>query len=99
MNTKTQIESRRSERTPVSIPVRLVLPADHHSTACDARLIDISAHGARIRTDTPLHPGQVVELIPSQGPRYGVHGRVVWFVPPEAGIELLETGAKPPWSR
>ena len=69
-----------------------------HATSFEGRLADLSAHGARVVTDAELPLNQIIELIPSHGPRYAVHGRVVWVRPPEAGIEIMDTGEGRHWA-
>jgi PilZ domain-containing protein len=98
MDSAAPTNSRRSERVTVSIPVRLLVYDGSHATAYDARLTDLSLHGAGIYTNATLTPNQIIELVPSEGPRYAVKGRVVWVDTPEAGIELLDMSAGLHWA-
>jgi hypothetical protein len=89
MDPNNEAKPRRSERTAISVPVRLVVTAGGHSTTYKARMTDLSVHGVRIETDAVLTLDQIIELVPGDEPRHATRGRVVWFKPPEAGIEIL----------
>lgn len=41
-------------------------------------MVDISHEGVRLKTTVGLDPGQFVEVIPNEGPRYAMRCRVVW---------------------
>jgi hypothetical protein len=75
MATAERQDRRRHLRTRISWPA--VIEAGTSRYACQA--IDISAHGARIRTKVRLRTGTAVrlELIPPEGPPLRV-GALVW---------------------
>ena len=75
MATAEQQDRRRHLRTRILWPA--VIEAGTTRYACQA--VDISAHGARIRTKVRLRTGTAVrlELIPPEGPALRV-GALVW---------------------
>ncbi|HTI56707.1 MAG TPA: PilZ domain-containing protein [Verrucomicrobiae bacterium] len=77
MATAEQQERRRHLRTRISWPA--VIEAGTSRYACQA--VDVSTHGARIRTKVRLRTGTAVrlELIPPEGPSLRV-GALVWRV-------------------
>ena len=77
MATAERQDRRRHLRTRISWPA--VIEAGTSRYACQA--VDISAHGARIRTKVRLGTGTAVrlELIPPEGPSLRV-GALVWRV-------------------
>ncbi|HET8530815.1 MAG TPA: PilZ domain-containing protein [Methylomirabilota bacterium] len=77
MATPERQDRRRHLRTRISWPA--VIEAGTSRYACQA--VDISAHGARIRTKVRLRTGTAVrlELIPPEGPSLRV-GALVWRV-------------------
>jgi hypothetical protein len=62
---------------------------------CDAVTLDVSAQGARVQAGIALTPGQVVEVVPTDGSD-PVTGRVVWVGKPasevegQAGLEFID---------
>lgn len=95
MNESPEIERRRSERTPTEQKIMLVttpgaMPRNH-----EAVMVDVSDHGARVRTNVALKPGQSVELVNTQkGPSasYVMRSQVVWMSKAggEAGLRFGE---------
>jgi hypothetical protein len=85
--------ARRSERINASIPITLLVDADGKKTSHDAFTVDLSQLGVRIRSKIVLAPGQAVDVIPNEGPRYAVPSRVIWVgqagVDSQAGLEFL----------
>jgi PilZ domain len=88
---------RRSRRIPAQLPVKLVLGSLLSKSACDALTLDISQAGARVRANVSLSPGQSVQVVPNEGLKRAIPGRIVWvsrlFSGPlgEAGIEFLRS--------
>ncbi len=76
--TDTYPIARRSERISVSIPIKLVVDSQGRKVEQQARTIDFSQLGVRVQSKALLTPGQTVEIIPNEEPRYVVPGRVVW---------------------
>jgi PilZ domain len=87
---------RRSRRFPAQLPVKLVLGSLQTRSACDALTLDISQAGARVRASVPLSPGQSVQVVPNEGIKRAIPGRIVWvsrlLAGPqgEAGIEFVQ---------
>jgi hypothetical protein len=61
----------------------------------DSLTLDLSVQGARVRADTSLTPGQLVEVVSVEG-NDPVRARVVWVGKPasemegQAGLEFLD---------
>ena len=63
MQENTSHTPRRWERRPVTIPISLVLKA-HNSKAYDSAMtVDISQHGAKVRTKLTLVSGERVGVV------------------------------------
>ena len=89
MATAEQHDRRRHLRTRILWPA--VIEAGTSRYACQA--VDISAHGARIRTKVRLRTGTAVrlELIPPDGPSLRV-GALVWRVDADGLAFLFARG-------
>ncbi len=87
--------TRRSERKPVRIAVLLLVDSESEQVEQEASTLDLSQHGLRVQSKVMLCPGQLVQIIPNEGPEYAVLSRVVWVGPAssdqggEAGLEFL----------
>jgi len=85
---------RRSERKAAEIVVTVVISGDETDHLANA--VDLSQHGLRLETDTPLAPGQRVGLLLSDDPSHLIRARVVWVGKAdsdqagEAGMEFLK---------
>ena len=75
-------------RIPVSIPVTLVIESEGKKVGHPAHMIDVSEQGLRLKTRVPLAPEQTVEVVPTEGPSYGVCARVMWVGVPQASQEV-----------
>ena len=64
MHENTSHTPRRWERQPATIPIILVLKADHFKAENSAIAIDISLRGAAVRTNLALAPGEWVGVVP-----------------------------------
>jgi hypothetical protein len=97
MQENTSDTPRRWERQPAAIPISLVLSADRSKTDDSAVTVDISLHGARVRTKLTLVPGEWVGVVPSGEFPHTIPARVVWVREDEcshwtsAGLEFLDT--------
>lgn len=74
----------------------LIVEAEGEKLENDASTVDLSQHGVRIKSSTgALTPGQIVEVIPTEGLTCAVRSRVVWVGPAgsdqkdQAGLEFL----------
>ncbi len=70
--------SRRYDRVPVSIPVTLIIESEGKRIGHPSYMVDVSERGIKIKANVPVTIGQVVEVVPAEGPRYAVRSRVVW---------------------
>jgi hypothetical protein len=97
MQENTSHIPRRWERRPATIPISLVLKADHFGTDDSATTVDISLHGASVRTKLGLVPGECVGFVPKGEFPHPIPTRVVWVREYEssqwtfAGLEFLNT--------
>jgi hypothetical protein len=86
---------RRHERTPVNVPVFLIVGPTECQLEHPCRVIEGAKVGLRLKTTVPLTPGQTVLILSGEEARYAVRGRVVWFrkIDPdpegEAGLEFI----------
>ncbi len=79
----SSLGGRQSPRTPMDIPVWLVVHTAGERAAYSARMLNVSEWDARIMTDAQLQSDQAIELYPKRPAPFGVPARVVWT----AGIE------------
>ncbi len=93
--TETYPIARRSERISVGIPLKLLVESQGRKVEQDARTVDFSQLGVRVQSRAVLTPGQTVEIIPNEEPRYLLPSRVVWVGKAgsqrytQAGLEFL----------
>ena len=96
MQTNTSVPPRRWERQPASIPISLVLKADHFKADNSAITVDISLHGAEVRTNLALVPGEWVGVVPKGEFPHAIPTHVVWVREDEvshwtfAGLEFVD---------
>ena len=87
---------RQTERIPAEIPIQLIVRRLFTQKTHSAQTVDISRSGARVRAAVQMSPGQSVQVVPSEGVRRSIEGRVVWVnrisAPHlgEAGIEFMQ---------
>ena len=97
MQENTPHTPRRWERRPATIPISLVLKADHFKADDSAITVDISLHGAMVRTKLALVPGEWVGVVPKGEFPHAIPTRVVWVKENEsgqwtfAGLEFLNS--------
>ena len=87
-------ERRRAPRRKVSQPLALVVSSDRDKISSGAFAVDLSDLGARIRAQVHLEPGQLITVIPNEGPTKSIPSRVIWVnrdgEGQEAGIAFLQ---------
>ena len=86
----TEIEKRQHPRMPITLPVRMI-------TAKDVRkgeMENISLHGAFIRCQIPLVPGERLIVIAKfrSKPSFNSHAEVVWSRVPRSNEEETSGG-------
>ena len=97
MQTNTSVPPRGWERQPATIPISLVLKADHFKADNSAITIDISLHGAKVRTKLLLVSGERVGVVLNEEFSDAIPSRVSWLREFEsshwtlAGLEFLNT--------
>jgi hypothetical protein len=94
MTRSDHTERREWERTQIEVPVTLVTAPGGKNSYHDAITVDLTSHGARVRSHLRLTPGEPVELITSDSvPNmpYIVPTQVVWMSKSlgEAGLRFL----------
>jgi hypothetical protein len=88
---------RRWERSSAAIPIRLVLETGPFETDNSAITVDISPHGAKIRTKLLLVSGERVGVVLNEEFPDAIPSRVAWLREFEsshstiAGLEFLNT--------
>jgi PilZ domain len=87
-------ERRRAPRRQVAKPLALVVNSDRDKISSGAFAVDLSDLGARIRAKIHLEPGQLITVIPNEGPSQGIPSQVIWVSEAggahEAGIAFLQ---------
>jgi hypothetical protein len=87
---------RRTKRERVRLAVVLLVDAEGTKLSGDAVSLDFSRLGLGVETKALLTPGQVVDIVPAEGPNSPVRSRVAWVGPVRAdesctaGLEFLE---------
>jgi hypothetical protein len=86
--------SSRPERTPVSIPVSVLIGPDTKKIRQRGVMLDISDRGLRLKIKSTLVPGDILEVTPREGISYTERSRVRWVQDEGAqgcvaGVELL----------
>jgi hypothetical protein len=86
--------SSRPERTPVSIPVSVLIDPDTKKIRQRGVMLDISDRGLRLKIKSTLVPGEILEVTPREGISYTERSRVKWVKDEGAqgcvaGVELL----------
>lgn len=88
------VEQRRAPRRKLSQPLALVVSSDRDKISSGAFAVDLSDLGARIRAKVHLEPGQLITIIPNEGPTQSIPSRVIWVSRggegQEAGIAFLQ---------
>lgn len=79
MHDATRTDRRQSARAKADRPVTLIVDSNRSQIANNAFAIDFSDLGMRIRSDVQLQPGQLVMVIPNEGPGEAVPSRVIWI--------------------
>jgi hypothetical protein len=86
---------RRVGRLPAKLALVLILDPEGEKTQVPAETSDLSQYGTALCTEASLQAGQVVEIVPNEGPEYAIRARVIWVGSPEAdkgcsaGLEFL----------
>ncbi len=86
----------RRRRWPTNLRVLLIIDPGGASISTPASGFDFSHYGIGVRCHIPLVGGQIVDVIPNEGPTHAVRGRVVWVKSQqagqgcEAGLEFLK---------
>lgn len=96
MSPEPETKTRRGVRSRARLALMLIIDADGEKTESPARAYDFSQFGMGVEVPAPLTPGQIVDVIPNEGPEYRVRSRVVWVGEAEsdtggkAGLEFLQ---------
>ncbi|MGA3324873.1 MAG: PilZ domain-containing protein [Terriglobia bacterium] len=100
MNRTTQPSQRKAHRLLVKLPFSLVAGAGGKEVTIPAESINLSKSGMRLRSQTELSFGQIVEVILTEGTPHPVRARVVWVWKPttsnqyEFGLEYVTPSAR-----
>ncbi len=95
MECHSESETRRCERRPARLALVLILDPAGRRAEKRTFTFDLSPFGVGVEAGAALKPGQVVELIPHEGPQYCVRSKVIWVGEAEsdrggkAGLEFM----------
>lgn len=93
MSTHGGPERRRAPRHASSKPLAIMVDSERTKISDSAFAVDLSDLGARVRSSLHLEPGQLITVIPSDGPAEGIPSQVIWVDrsggSSEAGIAFL----------
>lgn len=87
---------RQAKRIYVHVPVEIVVDSDGAKISYPASTVDFSTHGARVRTNIALVPGEHVSFIWHGAMPQSLQGQVVWSAPSqpeqprEAGLQFAQ---------
>jgi hypothetical protein len=99
MTQQASSSPRRFIRRSVELHIQLLFPDRNITIPPKALLTDLSQKGAKIHSPVPLEPGQTLRIVPNEGFRFAIPGRVVWSRQSQAGegheggLEFLTAGA------
>jgi PilZ domain len=95
MEAVSHTRERRSERVSATIPISLLMQREDTRTEHEGWMVDISPHGARVRSAYVLFAGQIVGITAAGDAARSIPYRVVWVKPSSsgclAGLASLET--------
>ncbi len=95
MTDEPDSQNRRCERRAARLALVLILDPAGKRSEKQTFTFDLSPYGVGLESGASLKPGQVVELVPHEGPQYSVRSRVIWVGEAEsdrggkAGLEFL----------
>lgn len=99
MTEQVSSSPRRYVRRPVALNIQLLFPDRDLLIPPHAMVTDLSQRGAKIDSPVPLQPGQKLHIVPNEGFRFAIAGRVVWSRQNptgrghEGGLEFLPASA------
>jgi D-lyxose ketol-isomerase len=79
---------RRSQRFITHFMVTLMMGVGKSKAECPAQVVDFSKYGLTIASCAALAPGEQVEIVPQEGHKHAVVGRVVWVREIGSGQEV-----------
>ena len=77
MAKKSGAERRRAPRRKASESFALVVSSGREQISSGAFAVDLSELGARIRAKVHLEPGQLITVIPNEGPSQSIPSQVI----------------------
>ena len=89
-------DRRRSQRTPATTSIGLLVESEDFKVEHNAFTIDLSLYGAKVRSPSALLAGETVGIITKGDLRHTISARVVWaqrggaYLWCLAGLEYLE---------
>jgi hypothetical protein len=86
----SDIENRQHPRMPIALPARVITATD----VIEGVTENISLHGAFIRCQKPLEPGERLIVIAklTSNPSFNSHAEVVWSRGPRPNEEEISRG-------
>jgi len=97
MNESTESPIRQAKRIYVRVPVEIIVDSEGAKISYPASTVDFSTHGARVRTNIALVPGEHVSFIWHGAMPQSLQSQVVWSAPghPEEAREVGLEFAQP----
>ncbi len=95
MKDESDLKNRRCARRPARLALVLILDPAGKRAEKRTFTFDLSPYGVGVESAVALKPGQIIELVPHEGPRFSVRSRVIWVGEAEsdrggkAGLEFL----------
>ena len=86
----SKVENRQHPRLPITLPARMVTATG----VMEGEMENVSLHGAFIRCQKPLEPGErlvVIAKLPSN-PSFNSHAEVVWSRVPRRSDKRISSG-------
>ena len=96
MSPESELKNRRCQRKSGRLALMLISDSGGKKVEGPALTLDFSQYGVGVEAGTSLAPGQIVDVIPREGPEYAVRGRIVWVgkaqsdLGGKAGLEFLQ---------
>jgi hypothetical protein len=95
--------TRRYVRIAVNIPVTLILEPEGKKIKYPCSMLDVADGGVKLWAEVPVSVGQIVDVVPAEGPKFTVRSRVVWVGEPGSeqenrlGLEFLRPVPTTSW--
>jgi hypothetical protein len=96
MSPNSETKTRRCQRRRVRLALMLISDPEGEKVESPAISFDFSQYSLGVETGASLVPGQLVDIVPNEGPEFAVRGHIVWVGEAgsdqqgKAGLEFLQ---------